>query len=142
MQPSFFKDARRAGLYHLPIARQPLIEELATGARQLLLTADLRSCSGLTETLGKLGKALAFPVWYGANLDALHDCLTDPDWYPERGVIIQVNGLDALRQNDPEAFSTMLEVFDSAAHTRSAKLQPLWILLSTPTRGIAHLPEA
>ena len=26
---------------------------------------------------GKIGEALAFPSWYGANLDALYDCLTD-----------------------------------------------------------------
>ena len=32
--------------------------------------------------LKQLGEALNFPDWYGANFDALHDCLTDPDCLP------------------------------------------------------------
>ena len=29
------------------------------------------------EALELLGQALVFPEWWGRNLDALHDCLTD-----------------------------------------------------------------
>jgi hypothetical protein len=35
--------------------------------------------SGLEATRGRP----AFSDWYGANFDALFDCLTDPDWQPE-----------------------------------------------------------
>ncbi|MBS1159101.1 MAG: hypothetical protein H6R15_1520 [Proteobacteria bacterium] len=142
MKPSTLQDAGRAGLYHLSVAGQPRLAEMATEARFELLTADLGTAHGLTASLGELGKVLGFPAWYGTNLDALHDCLTDPDWYPERGVVILINGLEALRQHDPEAFSTLLAVLGSAARARSASQSPLWILLSTTARGVASLPDA
>jgi len=30
------------------------------------------------EAMELLGRALALPEWWGRNLDALHDCLTEP----------------------------------------------------------------
>ena len=30
------------------------------------------------EAMGLLGQALALPEWWGRNLDALYDCLTEP----------------------------------------------------------------
>ena len=39
------------------------------------LTLDCRS--GMDELHTQLAESLDFPCWYGRNLDALHDCLTD-----------------------------------------------------------------
>ena len=39
------------------------------------LTIDCRD--GLAAIHEQLAAELAFPQWYGKNLDALHDCLTD-----------------------------------------------------------------
>ena len=39
------------------------------------LTIDCRD--GMTAIHEQLAAALAFPHWYGRNLDALHDCLTE-----------------------------------------------------------------
>ena len=39
------------------------------------VTIDCRD--GMTAIHGQLAQALTFPAWYGNNLDALHDCLTD-----------------------------------------------------------------
>lgn len=39
------------------------------------LTIDCRD--SLAAIHDQLAQALAFPRWYGKNLDALHDCLTD-----------------------------------------------------------------
>ena len=30
------------------------------------------------EAMERLGRALCLPEWWGRNLDALHDCLTEP----------------------------------------------------------------
>ena len=41
------------------------------------LTID---CSGITDKAGfheAVAQVLEFPSWYGKNLDALHDCLTE-----------------------------------------------------------------
>jgi len=142
MAQNFLKDATHAGLYYLPASRQRQFREMAGKAHLQLLGAELDAGAGLGQILAELGEALHFPIWYGANLDALHDCLTDPDWQRGRGIAIQISGLDGLRQHDPQAFSTLIEVLASAARERSAEKHPLWVLLGTPARGIAVLPEA
>jgi ribonuclease inhibitor len=43
----------------------------------------------------RLSQALAFPAWYGNNLDALHDCLTDL----RQDTTLTVTGLASLEQS-------------------------------------------
>ena len=43
------------------------------------------------------GKALDFPHWYGRNLDALHDCLTDI----REDVMIRIVDCHALNEHLP-----------------------------------------
>ena len=38
---------------------------------------DGRTVTSMADVHGALAQQLAFPEWYGNNLDALHDCLTD-----------------------------------------------------------------
>lgn len=139
---NFLKNTTSAGLYYLPASRQALLQEMARQADLQLLEVELGHFSKLDRILRELGLALHFPDWYGANLDALHDCLTDPDWLPKRGIVIRITGLDELQQKARPAFTTLLEVLGSAARERSAAQLPLWILLDTPGHGIAPLPEA
>lgn len=142
MPANLLKDASRAGLYHLPTAHLPQLTEQVAQAKLLLLTAGLGASNNLGEALRELGRALHFPDWYGANLDALYDCLSDPDWHSKRALVIQINGLDALQKNEAKAFSALLEVLADAARLRSAEHAPLWILLTTPASGLEPLPEA
>ena len=142
MKTGLLKDAARAGLYHLPPDNPLDLPHLVAKAQQKFLLADLGDCQEAHEALHKLGDACQFPVWYGTNFDALHDCLTDEDWQPRKGVVLQISGLDTLRTADPEAFSTLIEVLQSAASIRSAGKTPLWILLTSPAPGISDLPEA
>lgn len=138
MSHAILTDDRLAGLYHLPANRHPDLG--ATG--HPLFTVDVARCRDLGETLREFGQALHLPDWYGANLDALHDCLSDPEWQAERPAILLVRGLEILRHSDPEALSSLIEVLRSAAELRAAQGHPLWILLGTPVRGIATLPGA
>ena len=142
MQHRLLKDASRAGLYHLPAAHQTALPSAVAQAHQILLLADLSACKNGPETLRQLGKSCQFPSWYGANFDALYDCLTDPDWQPAQGLVLQISGLDTLGNSDPEGLATLLEVLRSAAADRSAGKLPLWILLSSPIAGVANLPAA
>lgn len=38
------------------------------------------------EMLDQIGRALAFPEWFGHNWDALADCLLDMGWRPALGL--------------------------------------------------------
>ena len=139
---NFLPDGERAGLYYLPAERS---ENLAQQARQHgfhFLTADLSACRTTAEALRELGRAFAFPEWYGANFDALLDCLTDPDWLTAPGQILLVLGFASLRRSIGKELSTLLEVLAAAAEERKATAHPLWILIDAPARGIAPCPGA
>ena len=38
---------------------------------------DISACETAEDLHRALAEGLHFPAWYGGNLDALHDCLTD-----------------------------------------------------------------
>ena len=57
-----------------------------------------------------LARALSFPAYYGRNLDALHDCLTDLD--DTQLVITDCSGPARAMENWPGFLSVF---FDSAA---------------------------
>ena len=38
---------------------------------------DVSACESVEDLHRALAEGLHFPAWYGGNLDALHDCLTD-----------------------------------------------------------------
>lgn len=54
------------------------------------LDADRLCCR--ENAMDLLGRALALPEWWGRNLDALHDCLTDLG----RPVRLELCGRDAM----------------------------------------------
>lgn len=61
-----------------------------------------------------IGRALEFPAWFGANLDALYDSLTDmPERVPVPGYVIVLDGLTQGPDTDDNA--AVLDVFRDAA---------------------------
>jgi RNAse (barnase) inhibitor barstar len=142
MNENLLKNPDLAGVYHLPPLRRTAFEAAAQKLHFPILTADISGHQKIEATLRKIGTALHFPIWFGANFDALFDCLADPDWYPAKGHVVIFKGIDSLRSADPDDFTTLIEVLQAAAETRCAAATPLWILLDTPARGIAPLPEA
>ena len=65
------------------------------------VTIDCRD--GLDAIHGQLARELAFPAWYGKNLDALYDCLT------ERNTPVEVTLLH------PKAQPVLVRVLTDAA---------------------------
>lgn len=142
MSDNPLKDAAASGLYHLPTARRAQVESAASQARFCLMKADIAEQASVESALSQLGSALKFPIWYGANFDALFDCLCDPDWQPAKGHVLLINGMAHLRSSDPEDFATLIEVLQAVADARHERLAPFWILIDTPARGIPAFPEA
>jgi len=61
-----------------------------------------------------IGQALEFPSWFGANLDALYDSLTDlPERFPAPGYVVILDGLSQGPETDDNA--ALLDVFRDAA---------------------------
>lgn len=132
-------DMGRAGLYFLPAWQQPVLEAPARAAGFRVVHAYLGDCSDSTQALFALGDQLEFPDWYGANFDALYDCLTDPEWLPGPGHLIFVEGLAMLRLREPEAFATLIEVLQTASDERRTRERPFWLLIDQPAIDVAPL---
>ena len=142
MSKHFLTDTAKSGVYYLPPTQRAAFEADAERQQLQVLPANLAAEKTAAKILRRLGKALHFPSWYGANLDALYDCLTDPAWQPGRGHVLLLDGSASLHTADPEAFAALLEVFQAVAETHHEAGTPFWVLLDTPIDGITPLADA
>ncbi|MFL6130309.1 MAG: barstar family protein [Mycobacteriales bacterium] len=81
------------------------------------------------ELLDAVADALGFPGWTGRNWDALADALADLSWLPTGPHVLVWEAPERLRDADPGAHSTALEVLREAAQRSAASARPLTVLL-------------
>ena len=142
MSESFIRHAGQAGVYHLPADRRAPLESSAGEADLACMAVAIPRKASLAGLLKDIGNALNFPDWYGANLDALYDCLTDPEALPGRGRVLFLTGTSRLLRSDPEGYATLIEVFQAAASDLARQGSPFWVILDSPADGIPELPTA
>ncbi|UJW32247.1 barstar family protein [Saccharothrix sp. AJ9571] len=61
-----------------------------------------------------IAAALDFPDWFGRNLDALYDCLTDLSWLPAGEHVLIWAGSEAFKTADPKAYLAIRGVLSDA----------------------------
>ena len=66
------------------------------------------------EFMTAVADALSFPDWFGNNLDALHDCLTDLSWLPDGEHVLVWSAPEVLREADPRAYTAIDDVLRDA----------------------------
>jgi hypothetical protein len=123
------RDAKRAGVYRASSARP--IEE-ATRASGLDVVA-IDAPQG--ELFPSIARALEFPSWFGANWDALEDCLGDLSWRPGEGHVL-------LFQRPPagEALNRLIDVLRSSARYWASRGKPFFAVFIDPQRKL-ELPD-
>ena len=142
MSTSLLTDHSHAGVFCIDPNRIPLLQE--EGIKHHLRWVALK-LTGSTpqETLQKIGHNLSFPDWYGANLDALSDCLCDPEIFPaNQGCVLLIQDLPQWRWEEPEALANLISVLDNACATRNGPGHPAWVLIAHPIAGLHTLPSA
>ena len=72
---------------------------------------DGSAVTSMADVHAALAQQLSFPEWYGSNLDALHDCLTD---LGEETVIAVLHG-DALAEALGIGYTRLCRVLSDAA---------------------------
>lgn len=90
----------------------------ARAADQRFVLADLSGCKDKPAAMRMLGHAFNLPGWFGANLDALYDALTDEETWPVgRGAVVVLDPLPYTERFGVEERDALLDVFrDVAEH--------------------------
>lgn len=118
--------AHSAGLHRLAPADLPALEAAAHELGQAMYRVDLSQARNIPGCLRAFKRDLALPDWFGNNLDALYDCLTDFSWKPAPGYVIVISGSAALRQF-PTTFAACSEVLASAVDAWQGRSEPFRI---------------
>lgn len=141
---SLLRDATRAGVYHLPHGPLGAHEDIVTAAERsafAVFRIDLAQVRDKDGLLAAVGKAMAFPEWYGYNWDALADCLNDLGWRPAEGYLVLLEHCDTLQAVAASDLVAALQIFEEAANAWREQGVPLWCLVDMQADGIAWLPE-
>jgi RNAse (barnase) inhibitor barstar len=106
-----------------------VLQQWSTAAGHRYVLADLTNLRTRKAALLAIGKVFGFPRWYGANLDALYDCLTDlPETQPAPGYVVVLMGFGegAPREGlSAEDRAEVLDVFRDAVAQFAGGSTPL-----------------
>jgi len=91
---------------------------------------DLEGCADKAELLARTAEALAFPVWFGGNWDALFDCLADLGWRSGAGHVLVFEHAEDMRRLAPEALDTAIAVLGDAAAAWDRRGLPFRVFLA------------
>ena len=128
-----------SGIYHMPSSGLKTLQEVSKELDYPCFRIDLHESTDIASILATLGQALNFPEWYGVNLDALKDCLTDFSWREASGYVITISGAGALHA-EGALFAQLNDVFSSAIMEWRSEGTPFWLFYDMRADGIAALP--
>lgn len=107
------------------------LQAWARQAGQRLIDVDFNACTSKTEALRAIAGAFALPSWFGMNLDALYDALTDlPDRGTANGYVILLEHLPRTEQFTREQRDALLDVFRDVAESFAERGIPFRVLYS------------
>ena len=129
-----------AGIYHLPHSDCKALKQAVHAAHFGWLQADFGESKDITAILEKVGKDLRLPDWYGANYDALSDCLSDLSWNTAPGYVLLISGADELHAHDEAAFDTLNDVLTAVIENWQQEKIPFWVFYDMRPNGLAALP--
>jgi hypothetical protein len=130
------KDPSRSGVYRA--SRSEPVEEALAGTRLSFARVSLHGLSGKDELLAAIAGSLSFPAWFGANWDALEDCLTDLSWREADGHVAVFAHFGAMPNDD---LGILIDVLASSAEFWAARGKPFFAVFVDPDRvlGLADL---
>ncbi|MFV1882914.1 MAG: barstar family protein [Balneola sp.] len=65
-----------------------------------IASIDGIKCKSVEIFLTEIGHAFSFPRYYGKNMDALHDCLTDLIWIKKDNYLLIINNYESFLSDD------------------------------------------
>ena len=115
-----------AGIFKLARKDLPALKQAAIELKQACLIVSLDGAKTVPGFIKAISRDLSFPEWFGSNLDALHDCLTDLSWLPASGYVIVLDNFSAL-QGNPTSFAVLNAVLSSVVEAWQTRNVPFKI---------------
>ena len=125
-----FFDASKSGVYR--VAEAGVTREAAREAGLALLEVSLEGVADKDALLQRFAASLAFPEWFGANWDALEDCLTDFTWHEAAGYALLLHGADGLAQRCPDDYGVLIDVLGASAQYWRERRVPFFAVALDP----------
>jgi RNAse (barnase) inhibitor barstar len=121
-----------AGVYEIPEGGIDAILAAAEANKHIVYRADLRTARTRDQLLQIVGEGLEMPAWYGANYDALMDCLCDMNWIPAPGYTIILENCHNINTLAAPEFNMLIDVFAAAANNWREEDKPFWCFVDQP----------
>ncbi|MDP1525364.1 MAG: barstar family protein [Rhodocyclaceae bacterium] len=130
-----------ASVYHMPLDGEEALIAAAEQNSFFVFRIDLSGVQDKKEMLNSIGKAMAFPEWFGHNWDALLDCLADLGWRPAEGYLVILEHCDGIHGRAEADFVEALQVFEAAANEWREQGIPFWCFVDMQADGINWLSD-
>ena len=120
--------------------------ELLSNFGYRVVAFDARDWQTDQDMLVDLGRALSFPDYYGRNLDALNDCLSDVATYDygatpvDKGTLVAVRGYDAFTERSPKTAQALLDIFATQARHGALVGHRMLLLVQTADPRASYEP--
>ncbi|MDX1375245.1 MAG: barstar family protein [Burkholderiales bacterium] len=124
--------AARSGLYRTSGTRTPPAE-----AGLDVVRVSLAGAAHKAALLERFAAALAFPDWFGANWDALEDCLSDLSWREDRDRLLLIEGFEPLAASAGDDFRVLLDLLREVAEHWAAQGRAFRVVFVDPGHRLA-----
>lgn len=125
-------NAEISGVYEIPAGGIDAVLAAAAANGYLVYRVDLRTARSREQMLQLVGEGMELPAWYGANYDALMDCLCDLNWVPAPGYVVILENCHNLNTLAAPEFNMMIDVFAEAANAWREEDKPFWCFVDLP----------
>ena len=117
-----FANAQQNAAYLVGETDLDTLDAAAHDEGHLVRRVSLAGCHDKNDLLLRIAKALAFPTTFGANWDALADCLGDLAWLPAAaGYVWLFDHAGALHAAPDGDFDTLCGILDHACKRWQAR---------------------
>mgnify|MGYP003333575468 FL=1 len=91
------------------------IEADARAVGEQVVQIDLSACRSKQDVLDAIARGFGFADWFGANLDALYDSLTDLEAQGDHGYVVLLEHVPTTHDFDAHTRDALLDAFRDAA---------------------------
>jgi hypothetical protein len=127
----------QSGIYRIAGKDRAALQAAAAKLGFAYFDVDLKGAANVPGFIEALRRDLGFPDWFGGNLDAVNDCLTDFSWRPAAGYVITMSGSARLATN-ATSFAALNEVLSCAVEAWQSRDVPFWVFYVADDRPPEH----